>query len=364
MISIYFCNLYNILYTFLLLQSFTETLDNIIRIAKRDGTYDLGMIELEGDNVSIETAPTIVFTPPESTSSRSQLSTIASDSNIHVMTTNTASTNHSSTLSLSTTNINISNDQDCVYHNIISKKRGLTWDEAMMIFEKSQIELELLRKEVMNPKKKKTKMEICCGFYMTRKPFRGQHFVHLAVEKLSNIENRFNYSDRTMNILLYRPLTGKCEYKKYAHSDKYVKVSNKIAKEMWNLEYEEALEKNPQILNVEYHVLSGAILQIWNIMNLIFEKMLTRTDESGTFTTMPIRIVRVAVPLSNIKYLENHSNSKLTPTKNQSSKMSVSPKTTSANKSKSLKQSIVVDNMAGGVNMIGLEIPTNKIHQV
>ena len=233
----------------LLFNVFLNRLDAITRVAKRDGTYDTGVKELIGGRVFENSVPQVVY---EANQMQTLLHTIDVD-------------------------------------------RGVAWSDILVIRftteqlqqqQEAEAEAEKLASAMQNPEqlqkqndKRRKSRKISTvklvkpGFYLSRRGFRGKHFIIYAKEKDDVQEFQ------TSNIVCYRPQTGKHELLRSAFYDKYEKFSFEKAEEVWTSEFELNTKRV-----VTWHMLSGAVLPIWTAVAGAFRR-----------TKGPVRIMRAVL---------------------------------------------------------------------
>ena len=131
-------------------------MEKIIRDAKRDGYYDLGVMEIAGAGVFSEKPPVLI-----TSSGTPQSSADSMQGNI--------TTIHS---------------QNKVFHNEVKQDRGVTWETSLSLLKTAIENFEIGQTEVGLKKTKRKKINPIFGYFKSKLQFQGRHFVLLIVEKL------------------------------------------------------------------------------------------------------------------------------------------------------------------------------------
>ena len=201
---------------------FLNRFESITRAARRDGSYDTGVKELAGASVSeLRPAETVYSASMDKSSER----------------------------------------MSAMLHSI-EVDRSIAWEAIQSKFQDSC--------SVCDEEPRSQARLVKPGFYQSIRSFNGNYFIVFAKEK-SDVNELVS-----INILCYRPQTGKKEMMRSAFWEKYRPVEVSTAEAAWNREY-----KLNDCRFVTWHLLSGAILPVW--------KAVATTLKS---TRQPVRIMR------------------------------------------------------------------------
>jgi len=117
-----------------------------------------------------------------------------------------------------------------VEHVKVETDRGCSFDQARYLL--AQAELEAQRGDDVQAKAMSNQY---CGFYSTRKSFKGKYFVSLIVEK-----PRLCHS-MPSNVTIFRPLTGRHELARNTCFEKYKPIQTKAEAEQMVRNYTTAV---------------------------------------------------------------------------------------------------------------------------
>jgi hypothetical protein len=269
---------------------FYNILEDVIRAAKRQGSYDAGIFEIPGGKKKhIIELPTTVW-----------------------------KSSHNQT-----------KEEELVRHFTIDVDRSCLWEESQEILRQSIIAnltarlSEMKRTGHLPVKFKGSLME---GYYITRNPFNGQHLIVLALEKPPIF-------GLPANIILCRPTTGISEYNRLKFNETYKKydlsfseqaaaweklfVSEKLevdasynlsnifettdssdtAKVVWETKLEQ-YESSENKTEYKYHLLTDSVLNVFQIVQNYYISMNRMYGEHDRKPT--VRIARANIPIANI----------------------------------------------------------------
>jgi hypothetical protein len=321
---------------------FADVMSKIIRLAKRDNSFDSGIIELSGERVSLKSEGKRAYTPMTLEAAK-QAEEAAKQAAIEEANPTPPAVKHEGAIVIKDEKIKSEKGRDQVNREdmkgsvvwyCVSKNRSVTWEEAIVHLKQATEEQDDFyeRRQDIDRKYNNNANErsiLSCmnkkvlSFYKTRNAFQGKYFIHLAVEKPCD---NINQTSLPVNVICYRPLTGVFERSRYELEDKYIKTSIDDAKVQWESEFNDARDNNPEKMSFDYHVLGGAILPEWGFI----ERALNRTVNSDT--SAPMRVARATIL-------------KVPPTQQSSS-------------------SGDTEEVGEPISIIGLHIPSNKIEYI
>ena len=256
---------------------------------------------------------------------------------------------------------------------VVQQDRSVSFEQAKDLLEaskKEHAEAQSAHPVVLQGSRTRTKV---FGFFKTRNPMRGIYYVHLATERPPDDLNQ----RLSQNLLIYRPNTGRSEYSRNEHAEKYETVKIDEAQRLWSGE----IGLTDPV--VEFNILTGGVLGCWAILDNKFPKDVLR-----------IRVVRATAAMADAMKVEEEddeetkspvkgkgrgkenassslsaSSSSASSSSASSSSASSSSASSSCSSSQSPKKGSTKDGTKGGdandtTSILGILIPTDKIGRV
>ena len=241
---------------------------------------------------------------------------------------------------------------------VVQQDRSVSFEQAKNLLEaskKEHAEAQAAHPVVLQGSRTRTKV---FGFFKTRNPMRGIYFVHLATERPPDDLNQ----RLSQNLLIYRPNTGRSEYSRNEHAEKYEPVKTDEAQRLWIGEHGVT---DPV---VEFNILTGGVLGCWAILDNKFPKDVLRIrvvrataamaeGEEEEETTSPVKGKGKGRGKENTS-----SSSSLSASASASSSSSQSPKKGSTKGGG--KYGGANDAASNSTSILGILIPTDKIGRV